>query len=417
MVKRFIVLLGILITCFSHAQNGSSSPYSFYGIGDVRFKGGFENRNMGGLAIYADSIHLNFQNPAANSALRLTTFTVGGSNNWSRMESNSGSQQVQRTFIDYLAVGLPLGKLGANFGVMPFSSVGYRNRNVFMEGEQEKTNIFEGDGGVNRVFLSFGYELTKALSVGLTMNYDFGSIETRSSEYFTGIETGSEELDNSNISGFVANFGLMYEKPITQKLVGYGSFTFSPEARLKTTNTRTLSTVAFSANFGNLVVDSQSIVVPNETIVLPSKISFGAGLGQTNVWMAGAQFTTQLSSNFGNRFNDLQNTTYEQAYHVSIGGFYVPKFNSFRSYFSRITYRAGFRYENTGLKIQNESITDFGTNFGLGLPLGGAFSKLNLGLEIGKRGTLNQNLVEENYYNLTIGITINDKWFQKIKYD
>uniref|UniRef100_UPI0040496704 hypothetical protein n=1 Tax=Flavobacterium sp. TaxID=239 RepID=UPI0040496704 len=417
MVKRFIVLLGILITCFSHAQNGSSSPYSFYGIGDVRFKGGFENRNMGGLSIYADSIHLNFQNPAANSALRLTTFTVGGSNNWNRIESNSGSQQVQRTSIDYLAVGLPLGKLGANFGVMPFSSVGYRNRNVFTEDDEEKTNIFEGDGGVNRVFLSFGYEINKALSVGLTMNYDFGSIETRSSEYFTGIETGSEELDNSTITGFVANFGLIYKKPVTEKLTGYGSFTFSPEARLNTTNTRTLSTVSFSSNFGNLVVDSQSIDVPDETIVLPSKISFGAGLGQTNIWMAGAQFTTQLSSNFGNRFSDLLNTSYEPAYHLSVGGFYVPKFNSFRSYFSRVTYRAGFRYENTGLKIQNESITDFGTNFGLGLPIGGAFSKLNVGLEIGKRGTLNQNLVKENYYNLTIGITINDKWFQKIKYD
>jgi hypothetical protein len=417
MVKRFIVLLGILISGFTQAQNGSSSPYSFYGIGDVKFKGGFENRNMGGLAIYADSIHLNFQNPAANAALRLTTFTVGGTNNWNRIQASSGSQQVQRATIDYLAVGLPLGKLGASFGVMPFTSVGYKNRNVFTENELEKTSIFEGNGGVNRVFLSFGYELSKKLSVGLSMNYDFGTIETSSTEYITGIETGTEELDNSNLNGFVANFGLIYKSPITDKLTGYGSFTFTPEASLKTTNTRSLSIVSFSSTAGNIYIDGQTIDVPDETIILPSKISFGAGLGQTNVWMAGAQFTTQLSSNFGNRFDDILNTTYEPSYQLSVGGFYVPKFNSFRSYFSRVTYRAGIRYENTGLKIQNESITDFGTNFGLGLPIGGAFSKLNVGLEIGKRGTLNQNLVKENYYNLTIGITINDKWFQKIKYD
>ena len=417
MVKKFIVLFGILYSSFLFAQNGSSSPYSFYGIGEERFDDAYENRNMGGLGVYADSIHLNFQNPAANAALRLTTFTIGGSNNWNTLTSNSGESQAQRTTLDYLAVGLPLGKLGMNFGLMPFSSVGYKNRNTFTENNQEKTQVFEGTGGINRVFVSFGYEITKSISVGASLNYDFGSIETKNSEFFTGVETGSRELDESSMNGFGANFGLMFKSPISKKLMSYSSITYTPETRLNTTNSRTLSTVAFSSVLGELVVDSEQINVPNKTIVSPAKVSFGAGLGETNKWMAGAQFTSQLTSNFENRFNDIQDVTYEPSIKLSVGGFFVPKFNSFNSYFDRITYRAGFRYERTGLVIQNESITDFGTTFGLGLPLGGPFSKVNLGFEFGKRGTLNQNLVEENYYNLTIGITINDKWFQKIKYD
>ena len=417
MVKRFIVLFGILYSSLLMAQNGSSSPYSFYGIGEVQFKGGFENRNMGGLAVHADSIHLNFHNPAANAALRLTTFTIGGTNNWNTIKSNAGEVQTQRTTLDFLAVGLPLGKLGMNFGLMPFTSVGYKNRNTFTQSEQEITQLFEGEGGVNRVFMSFGYELSKSLSVGVSLNYDFGRIETKSSEFITGVETGTRELDESNVSGFVSNFGVMYKKPINDKLTGYGSFTFAPEAKLNTTNLRTLSTVALSSSFGEIVVDSEEIIVPNKTIVVPSKLSFGAGIGQTNKWMAGAQFTTQLSGNLENRFNDVQNASFEPAYQISLGGFFVPKYNSFSNYFSRVTYRAGIRYENTGLIIQNESITDFGTTFGLGLPLGGPFSKINLGFEFGKKGTLSQNLVQENYYNLTVGFTINDKWFQKIKYD
>jgi hypothetical protein len=262
-----------------------------------------------------------------------------------------------------------------------------------------------------------GYELSKNFSVGVSVNYDFGNIETKSSEFFTGVETGSRELDNSNISGFASNFGLMYKRPVTQKIMSYGSFTFTPESRLRSVNNRLLSTVALSSVFGEFVVDTEEINVPDRSLIIPSKVSFGVGLGETNKWMAGAEFTTQLSENIDNRFNDVQNTSFEPAYQISLGGFYVPKFNSFNSYLSRVTYRAGFRYENTGLRIQNESITDFGTTFGLGLPLGGPFSKVNLGFEWGQRGTTNQNLVKENYYNLTVGFTINDKWFQKIKYD
>jgi hypothetical protein len=43
----------------------TSSPYSFYGIGDVRFKGTVENRSMAGVAVEQDSIHMNLENPAS----------------------------------------------------------------------------------------------------------------------------------------------------------------------------------------------------------------------------------------------------------------------------------------------------------------------------------------------------------------
>lgn len=399
------------------AQNGSSSPYSFYGLGEQKFKGVFENRSMGGLSIFADSVHMNIKNPASNATLRLTTFSIGATNNWNTIKSNLGSVEVQRTNLDYVAIGLPLGKFGANFGIMPLTSVGYKNRNTFTDGDLERTQIFEGKGGVNRFFTSFGYDINKNFAIGVTLNYDFGIIETKNSEFITNVETGSRELDNSNIRGFVANFGLMYKKVIKNNKVAYGSFTFSPESRHSSTNTRRLSTISFSSIFGETIIDNQLINVPNKDVILPSKISMGAGIGQSNKWLVGAEFTTQLSGNLDNRFNDFQNTTFDPAYQISVGGFYVPKFNSFTSYFSRVTYRAGIRYEDTGLRIQNQSITDFGTNFGLGLPVGGAFSKINIGFEIGSKGTLSQNLVKEKYFNLFVGFTINDKWFQKIKYD
>ena len=63
MLKQIIFAVMLLITGVSIAQNGTTSPYSYFGIGEQKFKGTAENRSMGGLSVYSDSIHLNFQNP------------------------------------------------------------------------------------------------------------------------------------------------------------------------------------------------------------------------------------------------------------------------------------------------------------------------------------------------------------------
>jgi len=94
----------------------------------------------------------------------------------------------------------------------------------------------------------------------------------------------------------------------------------------------------------------------------------------------------------------------------------IYSFN-FTNYLSKITYRGGFRYENTGLVINNVSILDRAVTFGLGLPLNGTFSNINIGFEYGKRGTTNAGLIEENYSNISFGFSFNDKWFQRRQYN
>jgi long-subunit fatty acid transport protein len=81
MIKKIIVSACLLLSLVSFAQEGTSSPYSYYGIGDVRFKGTVENRSMAGVAVEQDSIHMNLQNPASFANLKMTTFALGGSYN------------------------------------------------------------------------------------------------------------------------------------------------------------------------------------------------------------------------------------------------------------------------------------------------------------------------------------------------
>jgi hypothetical protein len=67
--------------------------------------------------------------------------------------------------------------------------------------------------------------------------------------------------------------------------------------------------------------------------------------------------------------------------------------------------------------LQNKSIEDFAVNLGVSLPLSGTFSNVNVGFEMGKRGTKYFNLIEENYFNLSVGLSFSDKWFERRKFN
>lgn len=415
MIKKIIVSFSLLFSLAAVAQQeGTASPYSYYGIGDVRFKGTAETRSMGGLSIIPDSIHVNLQNPAAYSALRLTTFAVGGSFNVTNFKTNSAKDQGQRTTLDYLAVAFPAGKLGIGAGLIPYSSVGYKVRSG-SNTNADPYHAYSGEGGMNKVFLGAGYKITSKFSIGVDFNYNFGNVETKNI-WSQDIQYSTRELNTSDLSGFNINTGVIFNTKIKKKYDFYASATFTPESNLKSDNTRQLATIIdYTGAEG--VVESRDLAVADTDLKLPSKFSFGAGFGKKTEWFVGAEVTLQQSSKFGNRYNDITNVTYKDAEKYTIGGYFIPEYNSFTNYWKRITYRAGLKYENSGLVISDVPIKDYGFTLGLGLPVGGAISNLNLGFEYGRRGTTEANLVKENYANIFLSLSLSDKWFIKRKYD
>jgi len=65
-----------------------------------------------------------------------------------------------------------------------------------------------------------------------------------------------------------------------------------------------------------------------------------------------------------------------------------------------------------------------GVSVGFGLPITlrtygnrSATSLLNFAIIAGQRGQKNANLLVEKFVRLSIGFSLNDKWFNKYKYD
>jgi len=408
MIKKILLGSIMLFSLHTFAQEGTASPYSFYGIGEVKFKGSVENRSMGTVGVLNDSIHINLQNPATLSSLKLTTFTASGTFLPSKLKTSSAEEKAQRTSFDYLAMAFPAGKIALSLGLMPYTSVGFK---IFKE--EGSTKRYYGDGGINRFFLAGAYRATSKLSFGLNVAYNFGQIESSVAEFKPEVQFGSRELNNSKMSGFAFTVGSTYKTKF-KDLDFVAAATMSPSSTLNSDNTRKLAKITYSNSGTERIWEEQDIYVADSKVKLPSKFSLGSGIGQEKKWFVGLESVFSGKGDYSNIVVD--DASYESAVKIAVGGYYIPKYNSISSYLKKVTYRAGFRYENTGLVLKSESIKDRAATLGFGFPLTG-FSNINLGVELGKRGTVSSGLIQENYTGFSVGLSFNDRWFVKRKYD
>ena len=152
--------------------------------------------------------------------------------------------------------------------------------------------------------------------------------------------------------------------------------------------------------------------------LIPMEFSVGAGYGKDTKWFVG----TQLDYKKGETIQFLgQPFVNDNSYKVSAGGWYLPNYNNFRNYFSRVTYRYGAYYEKGNLAFNGTNINQFAITGGMSFPFenrsASRMSGIDLGIELGKRGTLDNNLIRQNFINVKIGINFADKWFNKRLYD
>ena len=435
MIKHLCLVFIALFAINSYAQVRTTSPYSFYGIGSLKFKGTVENRSMGGLSIYTDSIHVNLRNPASlggeniktfpfNGENRAIKYTVGGSSASTKLTTSAASDRVSTSTFDYLAVALPIGKFGVGFGLLPYTAVGYQ-----LESFSEQSVLdyrYSGEGGLNKAYLGLGYQIAKDFSIGLDASYNFGNIQNnvlqfRYDDDGNRLQYQGRENNRSDLSGLNFNLGMTYKPMISDKLRLTTALTYAPKADLTSRNQRIIATVLVTddgAEFpiNEIDVDLVSLGLDRTNLSLPTKTSFGIGLGEDRKWFLGTEYTMLKTSEFSNEIFSFDNANYVDASTFTVGGFIVPEYNSFK-YWKRIVYRAGFKFENTGLEINNEPINEFGITFGVSLPVGNLFSNANIGFEYGQRGTVNQNLVKENFVGFQLSLSLNDRWFVKRKYN
>ncbi len=438
MIKRtkYLIITAFAAVCVynASAQTITNSPYSRFGVGDIKGTHLPQNRSMGNLAYGISTVgvynNINIANPASYSQLRLTAFDVGVNVNLQTLKRDNLSENSFNANLGHLAIAVPVSKKSAlSFGLLPYSTLGfsYKQETIVVPATADDEAViadhfYNGEGGLSRAYLGYGIGLGKNFSVGFNMSYLFGNLkQTNSVEYhnrYVGFFNSKKEINNS-LGGLSFDLGTQYVASLSEKMRLTLGYTTGLESKLNN-NASNLTSNYFVVNDAEYRVDTVSnSSKENQKVKLPLNHNFGFSIAKVNNWLVGADF--RMADWTGFQMNNTPQNL-NKTWGFSVGGQIIPNINSVTNYLALIDYRAGINYDKTYAQVNNTEIDVKSINFGMGFPLvastsRSAFYKINFAAEIGTRGALKTGLVKENFYNFYLGFTINDRWFQKYKYD
>ncbi|MCX8481905.1 MAG: hypothetical protein ORN58_08305 [Sediminibacterium sp.] len=452
--KKIILFTCIFMgTLYTNAQ--INSPYSRFGLGDVLNTKNIINNSLGGSAVaYPSFISnnigqiLNFSNPATYGFLKVTSVDLGVS-----LESfNINSINPTNTFNSayfvprYFAMGMPINKqkeIGLAFGFKQISRVNYNiNTSSYLTNDTINNN-FEGSGGLYQFFIGIGKNY-KNLSVGLNTGVNFGNkrISTNKTLYGTSPSyQNSTTADNQNFSGIFFNPGLQYNillnskvdkiRSQTEKLHLLLGLSYEFQQNLSTTQNIKASTITQNSLGDINDLDTVIQKINLGTITLPSTLHIGFSLnkglfhpsGYFKLWSLGIEYTSTEWS----KYKDLDNNVSPllNSNQLSVGLEFSPNPISDLNRSRLITYRTGFYVGNDFIQDNNtdkKGLSKFGVSIGIGVPIkkyrnyDNQYSMLNYNFIYGQRGTVN-NTITEDFVQFSVGITLNDIWFIKRRYD
>jgi len=414
-----------------NSQSITNSPYSRYGLGELQYSGFANNIPMGGIynALQNDTaapFFINVSNPASHASTRLTVFDFGLKSNMMKLETADKEFTSSKTALSYMALAFPVTKWwGASFGLLPYSNVGYK---IYDKKEQDSIGIvnysYEGEGGINQVYLGNGFR-KKNFSAGVNVSYLFGDMAYFSRDSFPKVSNyfNTKLSQTTRVSDLYYSFGAQYRKQLKKNW----SLTLGATGALE--NSIKVKKTTFAATYTNTFgVEVMKDTIINEedvkdTLTIPMMLGGGFVFKKGDKWLLGFDYSMQnweAFKSFG------QSGLLTNSQRMAVGAQFIPNKNAGTKepYFKKVFYRMGFRYTDTYLNLNNTQLKDYAITFGAGLPLrkikiGDTYSQsvINIGFELGQKGTTENNLIREKYFNVFLSFTLNDRWFIKRKYD
>ncbi len=428
----YIATLSLLtLSLGTYAQTTVQSPYSKFGLGNLRGSVLPQQRGMAGISagVFRSSYvsNINMQNPASYAGINLTTLDIGMSGSITELKTSGLSESSFNSSLSHVAFAFPITQKSAvSIGILPYSELGYdfKNTTTIGTGTSAKTvdYLYNGEGGLSKAYIGYGIQFGDHFRVGANAEYLFGNlIQSRATEIAEVGAVNSRDQVKNSIYGMNFSYGAQYDFRLGNKTSLVLGYSGSSSSKLNSERSQ-YTTIYNKDSQGNpqSALDTLDFIENGKTgLKLPLMHNFGFSLQKENKWLIGADYRmgkwSQMSIDNVNQ--GLQNT-----YGFSVGGQFTPDITSINGYFKRVDYRLGLTYDKTYIQMNNEDVKQMGVTFGLGLPLQSAygrssFYKMNVSAEVGRRGKITNGLIQERYVTFHLGFMLNDKWFQRFKFD
>jgi hypothetical protein len=375
---------------------------------------------MGGISYGVwDPTMINTGNPASYSKFDSAAFLfeVGIFANMTSHKTSYQSENSDFATLSYILIGFPVTKWWrSSLGVLPYSKIGYDVEISVDEFETIKNDLV-GDGGLNSFYWGNGFNISKNFRAGINATYLYGNGSRSSMVYFpdSSFIFSSKTEQSTKGSGFIFDYGLQYDIHFKNNQMLTLGLIYSNTWYLHSTRDYIAYSLQGGIDGDVEYLKDTILYEPEEDgyIIIPDKIGFGFVYQEQGRWLVGADFEWQNWEEFEafGKKDSLSN-----AWRISFGGQFTPKHSSISSLFKRMTYRAGVKYNNSYLSLFGNNINQYGISFGVGFPMKRSQTELDLSFEVGRRGTTNDGLIQENYFNVIFGVSISEHWFHKRKY-
>jgi hypothetical protein len=406
--KSFFVTLTLSLLVTVLAAQNTNSTYSRYAYGILENPAMGKLRAMGGIGIgYHEKGLINVLNPASYADVDTMNmlFDMGVSVQLTAFKEGSDRQYNPNSYLDHVGIMFALKpNWGVALGLIPFSKVGYSYSSDFSYedtpvGDLEYTNTYSGSGGLNTFFLGTGYSPFKGFSVGANLKYTFGVLtNTMTTSYTTSGYNNEQNYYYLFLNIPSIDLGLQYDLKLSKKsmlTIGASVSTSLPQ-----------SGELYYVNIASDTTEKTSYL----DFSLPNTLGVGFSYNYDNRLTVGLDWQKKQYSQ--STFMDVQDSLRDQT-RIAFGMEYLPKLIT-EHYYQAIRYRCGLQVTDQYLKspgrLRNASLS-----LGLGLPLRGQKSMLNLGFEVGRLFTPNASFISESYYKLSLDIAFNELWFFKNK--
>lgn len=430
--KTAICLCALCSVCNSiMAQSTTNSSYSRFGLGQLNDGSMGFNKAMAGLHQgFRDGTRINRMNPASYSAVDSLTFLLDVGLSLQSTHFSLGEEKVtaNNASFDYICGAFRIApKTGISFGIVPYTSIGYSFSSQqdlvsdhWSEEEQYNLNTCSGDGGLHKGYIGIGTSPLRGFSVGANFSYLWGEINHSfvPVAYSSG-SVNSDFLNTSryyeaSIRSYTLDLGVQYElnlkkgRSLTVGATYDMGHKLNGDATLRTAGTST-----------DTVTVSNGYKIPH---------TFGVGVyyKNGNKWSVGADYSLQK---WGSCTMPWLNTNQEYVvtdnllkdkHTVTLGGEYTPDVFS-RSVLKRTTYKLGASY-STPYIITNgtDGPKEYTVTAGFTSPLKSSWNGRNILLNVAlqwvkESPTDKLTQISENYFRLSVGITFNERWFEKWK--
>lgn len=406
---KYGFVLGALLIAVDISAQDMTSPYTVYGIGSIDHR--IYNRTSGiantGLALKSGH-WLIANNPASIAGLEKGWYHFdlglsGRSVQYTGDPISEGAVGSRDFGIKRAAFAVKLtNNWAGSIGFRQYSNVNYKYRtNVSIEGSADKFGVdYEGDGGLNNFYITNAISIGKRLMAGINLSVYSGSINR--TEYMA--DQSIDRVVETRVQDFYSSarleYGLLYTQPINKK------WNFSIGGRFNTKmDISPERTVTVEEN-SSVIIDEE--LVETNSFHLPVSYGVGIALTKNNSFTIAADYVYEnwKALNIRGSGWSLVNS------HRLSGGFemnwLVEKWNRpvERRYF-----QIGAFLDNSYLSVHSHQISEFGFTLGYGSNYRNVL--YNLALEIGKKGTISDGLIRENYVQLTLGLSWRDFFFSK----